>query len=48
MAAASAGTPLRPFRTAGFDVEEPDRFSFAPLPRGPTHAHLLGRARVPR
>jgi ubiquinone/menaquinone biosynthesis C-methylase UbiE len=30
---------------AGFDIDELDRFSFAPLRFFPSHAHVLGRAR---
>lgn len=32
-------------RAAGFDIEELDRFSYAPLRFYPPHAHILGRAR---
>jgi ubiquinone/menaquinone biosynthesis C-methylase UbiE len=32
-------------RTAGFDIEELDRFYYAPLRFYPSHAHILGRAR---
>jgi hypothetical protein len=32
-------------RAAGFDIEELDRFYYAPLRFYPSHAHVLGRAR---
>jgi ubiquinone/menaquinone biosynthesis C-methylase UbiE len=32
-------------RAAGFDIEELDRFYYAPLRFYPSHAHILGRAR---
>jgi ubiquinone/menaquinone biosynthesis C-methylase UbiE len=32
-------------RDAGFDIEELDRFYYAPLRFYPSHAHILGRAR---
>jgi ubiquinone/menaquinone biosynthesis C-methylase UbiE len=32
-------------RSAGFDIEELDRFYYAPLRFFPSHAHVLGRAR---
>jgi ubiquinone/menaquinone biosynthesis C-methylase UbiE len=32
-------------RAAGFDIEELDRFYYAPLKYFPSHAHILGRAR---
>lgn len=32
-------------RAAGFDIEDLDRFSYAPLRFYPSHAHILGRAR---
>lgn len=32
-------------RAAGFDIDELDRFCFAPLRFFPSHAHILGRAR---
>ncbi|GFG73363.1 class I SAM-dependent methyltransferase [Mycobacterium botniense] len=32
-------------RAAGFDIEELDRFYYAPLRFFPSHAHILGRAR---
>ncbi|MFI7676324.1 class I SAM-dependent methyltransferase [Actinophytocola sp. NPDC049390] len=31
-------------RAAGFDIDELDRFSYAPLRWVPAHAHILGRA----
>ena len=31
-------------RTAGFDIGDLDRFSYAPLRFYPSHAHILGRA----
>jgi ubiquinone/menaquinone biosynthesis C-methylase UbiE len=31
-------------RAAGFDIDEIDRFSYAPLRFVPAHAHILGRA----
>lgn len=34
-------------RRAGFDIEELDRFAYAPLAMVPKHAHILGRARAP-
>jgi ubiquinone/menaquinone biosynthesis C-methylase UbiE len=34
-------------RAAGFDIEELDRFYYAPLRFVPAHAHILGRARTP-
>jgi ubiquinone/menaquinone biosynthesis C-methylase UbiE len=34
-------------RAAGFDIEQLDRFSYAPLRLVPRHAHILGHARVP-
>jgi len=34
-------------RRAGFEIEELDRFSYAPLKYVPSHAHILGRARRP-
>jgi ubiquinone/menaquinone biosynthesis C-methylase UbiE len=33
---------------AGFEIEELDRFAYAPLAMVPKHAHILGRARAPR
>lgn len=35
-------------RAAGFQIEQLDRFSYAPLRFVPPHAHILGRARMPR
>jgi Methyltransferase domain len=32
-------------RAAGFDIEELDRFYYAPVRFYPSHAHILGRAR---
>lgn len=32
-------------RAAGFDIEELDRFYYAPMKYFPSHAHILGRAR---
>lgn len=32
---------------AGFDIDEIDRFAYAPLKFVPPHAHILGRARKP-
>jgi hypothetical protein len=32
-------------RAAGFDIEELDRFYYAPVRFYPAHAHILGRAR---
>lgn len=34
-------------RAAGFDIEELDRFFYAPLRFVPPHAHVIGRARTP-
>jgi hypothetical protein len=31
---------------AGFDIEELDRFAYAPQALVPKHAHILGRARA--
>lgn len=33
-------------RAAGFDIQELDRFYYAPVRFYPAHAHILGRARV--
>jgi ubiquinone/menaquinone biosynthesis C-methylase UbiE len=35
-------------RGAGFEIEEQDRFAYAPVAMVPKHAHILGRARAPR
>jgi ubiquinone/menaquinone biosynthesis C-methylase UbiE len=35
-------------RGAGFEIEELDRFAYAPVAMVPKHAHILGRARAPR
>lgn len=37
---------LRAIERAGFEVEEVDRFGFAPQPLIPRTAHILGRARL--
>jgi SAM-dependent methyltransferase len=35
-------------RRAGFEIEELDRFAYAPAAMVPKHAHILGRAHAPR
>jgi ubiquinone/menaquinone biosynthesis C-methylase UbiE len=49
--AAAAGCHLNrdtaaAIRGAGFEIEELDRFVYAPTPMVPKHAHILGRARA--
>jgi ubiquinone/menaquinone biosynthesis C-methylase UbiE len=38
---------LTAIKAAGFEIDELDRFTYAPLKFVPPHAHILGRARKP-